>query len=255
MGKLLRIKNKQLAEIINEGVKLIQRDVVSGFNFERKTETAQLTLVVQYYHNVEEHMSLFINKLQESFSKQFGKCMNYECDRKWGLFRWPMDYVHEPGNRYYAIKGCNEASTPDIETLSIDEMQQRVANEMIVAKDRCYFVTFPAEDGVQARFLIDTIRKYCRKLLIEGGNNPDCLDDFVHVNPLFILRDDCGRVADKTDLERVYMLELSKGNRFIWSLVRLENFDAVMQKLKEFPCGLDAKSEIRYVGKEFFEKY
>lgn len=96
MGKLLRIKNKQLSEIINEGVRLIHRDVMSGFNFERKTETAQLTLVVQYYHDVEKHMSLFIDKLQESFSKQFGKSINYECDRKWGLFRWPADYVHEP---------------------------------------------------------------------------------------------------------------------------------------------------------------
>lgn len=144
---------------------------------------------------------------------------------------------------------------PSIETLGVDEMQQRVANEFIVAKDRCYFVTFPAEDGAQARFLIGSIRKYCRKTLLEGGNNPESLDDFVHVNPLFILRDDLGRVADKSDLERVYLLELSKGNRFIWSLVRLGELDSVVQKLKEFPCGLDAKSEIRYVGKEFFENY
>lgn len=252
MGKILRINKKDLSEILSEGLQLIEHDVMTGFNFDEKAPTTHLTLAVQYYHNVEEHIGKFLELMERLCREEFKHPITHTTAKKWGLFKWKETFADEPGNRYYAVHTCPHS----LESISFNEVQQRIKNELIVAKDRCYFITFIAENGVQSRFLIDKIKKHATKyLMAESRVNPDRVDDYSWVKPLFMLRDDFDQVADKSDLELVYRLQLPKGKRIIWSLIQAEKLEDSLQKARQFPCGASLECEKRYVDKDFFKDY
>lgn len=252
MGKLLRIRKKDLNEILSEGLQLVQHDVMTGFNFDEKAPTTHLTLAVQYYHNVEEHIKNFMTLMERLCIEKFGHPITNTTAKKWGLFKWKETFDDEPGNKYYAVHTNNYS----LESISFREVQQRIKNELIVAKDRCYFITFVAENGQQSRFLIDKIKKHATKILTaEGRINPDRADDYSWVKPLFILRDDFDQVDDKSDLELVYRLQLPKEKRIIWSLIQTEKLGKTLEKAQQFPCGASLECEKRYVDKDFFKDY
>lgn len=256
MKKALRIKNKELAEILNEGTQLIQSNVITGFNFDNTTTQPQLALLVQYYHNVETHLTRFLEKAQEAFASAFGLPLSYECAKKWGLFKWREDFDDEPGNKYYAVSPLSTDPTHgfSFERVKYQELP-KAGGKLVLAKDRSYLVTLNPADGMQARFLIDFIKAHCVKYIMPGEENPGRIDDYTHVKPLFILKDEGNEVADKSDLELVYRLGLSKGNRVISSLIREGDLGKVLEKLKSLSCGHSAKQEKRYVGREFFQDY
>ncbi len=256
MKRPLAIKNKQLAEILDEGLHLLHSKILTGFNFEGKSDLIELSLVVQYYHNIEEHIKKFIGKIEEMYKNSFQQQMSYSLGRKWGIFKWNMDFDHEPGNKYYAVLAPKDSSHHFLlEKLTFFDISDRIQYELIVAKDRSLVISFNVNDGKKARFLIDSIRKYGVKYITSGIKNPDRIDDFAHAKPLFILRDDSDQVVNKQDLEEVFRLKIEKGNRHITSLIRRDQLDTILVKLKDFSCSPNIQQERRYIGKEFFESY
>lgn len=256
MGSVLRIRNRELEDILCEGAQLIQHGIVTGFNFDQENAATQLALIVQYYHNIEAHIARFLDKMQGVFTNIFSQSLPWTRTSKWGLFKWDAGFEDEPGNKYYAVYSITP--TPihaNFERISFPEIRSRIGNDLVLAKDKCAIITFAASDGVKARFLIDAIRTHCPKYLTPGVLNPERVDDYAHIKPLFILRDDNNCVANKSDLERVYRLELKKGARTISSVVQAKGLPTLLQKLKEFPCGLDVQPQERYVGQEFFTNY
>ncbi|MBI4155176.1 hypothetical protein HY498_03780 [Candidatus Woesearchaeota archaeon] len=257
MGRILTIRDKELSDILDEGIALIYTRILTGFNFDKETSLAQLELVVQYYHNVEQHISKFLNKIQEGYINKFSEPLHYEISKKWGLLRWLENFDDEPGNKYYTThENILATSRFLLERIPYEETIQRIDKELILAKDKSYIVNLEAKDGTKARFLIDFVKKHCTTFIRPNNTpNPDRIDKHTHIKPLYILTDKLNQVKEKSDLELVYQLKLTKNRRIISTLIQKNKLEKILEDIVNFQCKLIPKIEEKYVDKEFFINY
>lgn len=234
-----------------EGLELLEKRLISGFNLENDEFLSAISLNLKYYHNSPEHMLFLIEYLNKEFKEKFNKNPKIINHEKTGIFRWEKYFDDEPGNEYFiAERKKGRLDTSPIKYVDIKEYD---GQGFIIAKDYAKVLDLIISDGKEGEFLYKFMREKCSKKILKEGklvDNP-VIDEKCHQIPLFIVKDSDNLIEDKSGLVQVINLRFIKENKILQSLIKPEELSKILTRFGSFECEFELRKENRYVSLEF----
>ncbi len=234
-----------------EGLVLLEKRLISGFNLEDDEFLNVISLNLKYYHNSFEHIQFLIEILNEEVKKRFNKGLKITNHKKVGIFRWEKYFDNELGNEYFIVE--RKKGKLEITPISYPNTKEYRGSGFIIVRDYSQVLDLLISEGKEGEFLYQFLREKCSKKIFRDNklvDNP-VIDERCQQIPLFTIKDIDNLIEDKSGIVEVVNLKFIKEDKTLQSLIKPKELKRILTKFGTFECEFKLEKENRYVSLEF----
>ncbi|RLE39663.1 hypothetical protein DRJ17_00525 [Candidatus Woesearchaeota archaeon] len=237
----------ELDKVVIEGLKLIDKIKISGFNIEDDLFLNEISIHVKYYHSVKQHIDNIKQHLQtEFFNKDKVEYVLRE-HLKDGLFKWEKRFKHQEDYKYIVL--IKKGQEHVIKRINYDETFDYIDTNLVMAVSKNHVLTYTLDN--------DYILNFLEILINSTDPSMSPVNDWCDEVPLIVFKDKQNIITLddklKNNFGEAINIKFIKDKYCIQSLQTTEKAEKALKRLVKYECDFRIEKERRLVNKKFLE--